>query len=291
MTNCFICHTMKQDVAAYYNQTQNHYLRWWQLSRGMALHYGMWYAETRSFLESLNNTNKHLAELSDVREGNKILDAGCGVGGSSIYMAKNHKALVTGITLSELQVKTARENATFHKVGDLTNFQVMDFCKTKFQDESFDIVWACESSSSAADKELMVAEWYRLLKPGGKLVLSDFFKTKENQQDKENLLDKWTEIWAMSPLISSTSLIHIMKTSGFQVTQTTNMTKYIYKTVKRMHLSYWLGLIPSVVYNTFFGARKYARNHYKSGLYQYSSLKKGLWQYHTILATKPAGSH
>ena len=279
---------MKQDVAAYYNQTQNHYQRWWQLSKGMALHYGIWYDDTRNFLEALNNTNKHLAELANIGEGQRILDAGCGVGGAAIYLAINHKSQVTGITLSDLQAETASNNAVLHAVDHLADFKILDFCKTNLKDDSFDIIWACESSSSAANKQQMVAEWYRLLKPGGKLVLSDFFKASDNQEDNDHLLDKWTAIWAMSPLVTETYLSQQLASAGFEINQVNDMTVNISKTVKRMYLSYWLGLIPAVLYNTIFGARKYARNHYKSGLFQYDSLKQGLWQYKSILAIKPA---
>jgi tocopherol O-methyltransferase len=279
---------MEQDVAAYYNQTQNHYQRWWQLSKGMALHYGIWYDDTRSFLESLNNTNKHLAELADISEGQNVLDAGCGVGGAAIYLAKNHKAKVTGITLSELQAKTANENARVHQVDKLVNFKELNFCDTKLNNSSFDIIWACESSSSAADKEQMAAEWFRLLKPGGKIVLSDFFKASDSQKDKYDLLDKWSAIWAMSPLVTNDYLSQQLEVAGFEIRHTYDLTNSISKTAKRMYLSYWLGLIPAVLYNTFFGARKYAKNHYKSGLYQYNSLKQGLWKYNSIIAVKPA---
>jgi cyclopropane fatty-acyl-phospholipid synthase-like methyltransferase len=278
---------MKQNIAAYYNQTQNHYQRWWQLSRGMALHYGVWYDDTRNFLESLSNTNKYLAELADIRKGQSVLDAGCGVGGSAIYIAKNKQANVTGISLSDLQIETAKKNATLNQVIHLTDFRVLDFCNTKFENKSFDVIWACESSSSAADKVQLAEEWFRLLKPGGKLVLSDFFKTKDNQNDKDELLDKWTALWAMSPLVTENYLAEQLETIGFEIIEANDLTKNIIRTAKRMYLSYWLGLIPSIIYNTFFGARKYARNHYKSGLYQYTSLKQGLWQYKSILAIKP----
>ena len=283
-----MCQLMEQDVAAYYNHTQNHYQRWWHLSKGMALHYGLWYEDTSNFLESLNNTNKHLAELANIKKGQSVLDAGCGVGGSAIYLAKNYEAEVTGITLSDLQVKTADKNAGLHKVRQLTVFKVLDFCKTDFKDDSFDVIWACESSSSATDKNQMVAEWFRLLKPGGKLVLSDFFKTNDYQSDEGQLLDKWTALWAMSPLVTLAFLTQQLENSGFEISHTFNLTNNIYHTARRMYLSYWLGLLPSMLYNTFFGARKYARNHYKSGLYQYKSLRQELWQYHSILAVKPA---
>jgi len=279
---------MKQDVAAYYNQTQNHYHRWWLLSSGMALHYGIWNKDTRTFLETLKNTNKHLAELAGISNGEVVFDAGCGVGGSAIYLAKNNQAIVTGISLSDLQIETAKKNARIHHVDHLTDFKVLDYCNTKLISNSFDVIWACESSSSAADKQQMVSEWFRLLKPGGKLVISDFFKTMDNQNDKNQLLDKWTDLWAMSPLVTNTYLAQHLEGVGFEISQTNDLTRNIYKTVRRMYLSYWLGLIPSVLYNLLFGAQKYARNHYKSGLYQYKSYRQGLWQYKSMLATKPA---
>ncbi|RLD21025.1 MAG: hypothetical protein DRI71_09630 [Bacteroidetes bacterium] len=279
---------MKQDVAAYYNQTQNHYQRWWHLSKGMALHYGLWYNNTGNFLEALTNTNKHLAELANINKGNKVLDAGCGVGGAAIFLANKFNADVLGITLSDLQIKTAQGNARKHKVAALTKFKKLDYCNTGLNNGSFDVIWACESSSSAADKQQMVDEWFRLLKPGGKLVLSDFFRANEKQSEKDQLLDKWVESWAMSPLITTNNLTGLLTSAGFTIHQTTDLTGNIYKTARRMYLSYWLGLVPSVLYNSIFGARAYARNHYKSGLYQYKALQQGLWKYHSLLAVKPA---
>jgi tocopherol O-methyltransferase len=281
---------MEQDVAAYYNQTQNHYQQWWHLSKGMALHYGLWYNNTGSFLEALTNTNKHLAELANINKGNKVLDAGCGVGGAAIYLAKNFDADVLGITLSDLQVKTALGNARKYEVAALTSFKKLDYCNTDLNNSSFDVIWACESSSSAADKQQMVEEWFRLLKPGGKLVLADFFRAKAEQTKKDHLLDKWVESWAMSPLITVSELTGLLRGAGFNIEQTNDLTGNIYRTAKRMYFSYWLGLIPSVLYNSIFGAREYARNHYKSGLYQYKGLKQALWQYHSLLAVKPAES-
>jgi cyclopropane fatty-acyl-phospholipid synthase-like methyltransferase len=278
---------MEQDVAAYYNQTQNHYQKWWQLSKGMALHYGLWHDDTKSFLEALANTNRHLAELADIKESDTVLDAGCGVGGSAIYLAKNYRAHVTGISLSDLQIQTAQENAIAGYVDELTDFAVLDYCQTGFTDNKFDVIWACESSSSAADKQKMAAEWFRLLKPGGKLVLSDFFKTNDSQKDKAELLDSWVTTWAMSPLVTTDGLVQELTRTGFKIGKIDNLTAKIYKTARRMYLSYWLGLIPSVLYNTLFGARKYARNHYKSGFYQFRALQKNLWQYKAILAIKP----
>lgn len=76
----------------------------------------------------------------------RILDVGCGIGGTSRFLAKKYKvtgATVTGITLSPQQVKRATELAERDSV-DNANFQVMDALKMTFPDNSFDVVWACE---------------------------------------------------------------------------------------------------------------------------------------------------
>jgi cyclopropane fatty-acyl-phospholipid synthase-like methyltransferase len=278
---------MEADVNAYYNQTQNHYQRWWQLNKGMALHYGLWFDGTTSFVEALNNTNEYLAEQVNIQQDQTVLDAGCGVGGSAIFLAKKYNCHVTGITLSNLQINTSINNARKHDVSHLTDFMLQDYSRTKFENNSFDIIWACESSSSATNKQKMTDEWFRLLKPGGKLVLSDFFKTNETKAKDNNLLARWTELWAMNPLVTSNFLAGKLIDSGFIIATNTDLTHLINKTVTRMLKSYWLGLIPAICYNILFGARLYARNHYKSGLYQYKALKLNLWQYRCMVASKP----
>ena len=277
---------MQQDVSAYYDQTQNHYQRWWQLDKGMSLHYGLWHPETKNFVEALGNTNQYMATLADIKTGEKILDAGCGVGGAAIFLAQEYSAKVTGVSLSERQIATAQLNALKHKVSNLVDFQLSDYTETNFSQGSFDLIWACESSSSAPDKAKMLREWQRLLKPGGKLVLLDFFKVPKVVQPEEDLLRQWCDLWAMSPLITLDELSTLLRENDFSLEQEENLSLKIEPTIKWMYKSYLLGRFPARLYNLIFGARKYSRNHYKSGLVQYKTYKQGLWQYHAILAQK-----
>lgn len=228
-----------------------------------------------------------MAKQALVKEGLNVLDAGCGVGGAAIFLARNYSAQVTGVTLSSLQIETARHNAKKSNVEHATKFIKNDFTTTSFEDQSFDVIWACESSSSAPDKAKMLQEWYRLLRPGGKLILLDFFMTNKGESDTSDVLSKWCELWAMSPLVTVEQFASNLEQNGFNLLQQEELSSQIVPTIKRMYNSYKLGFIPANLYNLLFGARKYSRNHYKSGLYQYKSFKNGLWQYHTFLATKP----
>ncbi|TFJ80089.1 hypothetical protein NSK_008646 [Nannochloropsis salina CCMP1776] len=103
----------------------------------------------------------------------KVLDVGCGIGGTTRYIAKKlgTTSQVSGITLSQEQVRRAKELA---EEQDVTNaeFQVMDALHMSYPDNSFDLVWACESGEHMPDKKAYVEEMVRVLKPGGTLVIA-----------------------------------------------------------------------------------------------------------------------
>ena len=123
----------------------------------------------------------------------KVLDVGCGVGGTSRYLAKSlgEQSQVTGITLSPNQVKRAQELAVEQGVGN-ADFQVMNALEMTFPDNSFDVVWACESGEHMPDKEKYINEMMRVLKPGGKFVMATWCQRDDREvpfddKDKRDL--------------------------------------------------------------------------------------------------------
>jgi MPBQ/MSBQ methyltransferase len=130
----------------------------------------------------------------------KVLDVGCGVGGTSRYLAKRlgKGASVTGITLSPNQVKRATELAVEQSVPN-AKFTVMNALDMEFQDNTFDIVWACESGEHMPDKEAYINEMMRVLKPGGKFVMATWCQrddrkvpfSKKDNRDLRFLYEEW----------------------------------------------------------------------------------------------------
>jgi tocopherol O-methyltransferase len=108
----------------------------------------------------------------DINKPKNILDVGCGIGGSSLYLAQKFDAMVTGITLSPVQANRAQERARAAGLQEKSDFQVANALEMPFADRSFDLVWSLESGEHMPDKVKFLQECYRVLKPGGKLILA-----------------------------------------------------------------------------------------------------------------------
>jgi len=109
--------------------------------------------------------------LDKLPKGSRILDVGCGIGGSSRILSKYYGFNVTGITISPEQVRRARELTPFELN---CNFQVMDALDLKFEDGTFDAVWSVEAGAHMNDKKKFADEMLRTLRPGGYLALADW---------------------------------------------------------------------------------------------------------------------
>lgn len=274
-----------RDVADYYNQTLNHYQKWWHLDDSLSVHYGFWKENTTSFVEALQNTNHFLAEMADIKTGDRVLDAGCGVGGSAFFLAKQKQAIVTGITLSEKQLAFANSKLTELKLEKLVDFKLENFSQTSFPNDTFNLIWAIESITSAPDKQLFASEAFRILKPGGKLIIADYFASAK-KNDPEKLLENWQGCWSMAPFLETGNYLKIFEKEGFKISKQENITKNIFPSARRMYRAYLMGAVPSILYNAFHNTSHFAKTHYKSGKYQFKALKTGLWEYQVLLFEK-----
>ena len=274
------------DVADYYSQTLIHYQTWWNVSDVLAVHYGIWEPGIRSFEQALINTNQKLAVFAQVAPNDLVLDAGCGVGGTSLFLAREVGCQVRGITLSQKQLDVANQAKNSRPEGSAVEFSLQDYTQTDFESDSFDAIIACESVCHANHKEAFLSEAWRLLKPGGRLVVCDFFLTPEGQKDENQYIQKWGETWAVSQYNIKGDFEEKMARAGFQVIQQKNFTNEILPSARRMYYAYLLGAIPSKLYNLTHQTSRFAKTHYLSGKYQYLSLKKKQLEYWLMSAVK-----
>lgn len=269
-----------QDIVDYYDHTERHMRMFWKLDNSMGLHYGLWDKDTRNLSEAIVNTNRRLAEMGKIKKEHKVLDAGCGVGGSSIYIAKNIGAQCTGITLSARQVKSANNYAAQNLVSDMVQFEVNDYTNTGYADNSYDIVWALETMGTARDKSLFFKEMYRVLKPGGRLLIADWYKSYDYNVDEFKCMQDMLYGWAIQDLLTFDEQKELATRFNYNILDHKDVTTDIKKTVNIM---YWV-CIPAMLGTKLYtlahpNATHFGRVHYKTGFGQYHAYRKKLWKY------------
>ena len=276
-----------KDIEQYYDLSQTHYKRVWNLQKSRSLHYGYWDSSTKNFHEALLNINKVLAAKAAIKKENNVLDAGCGIGGSSLWLAKNIGCNVTGISLSAKQVATANKLSAEENLQTIAIFEQKDFTATNYPSESFDVVWAIESVCHAADKSKFIAEAYRLLKKGGRLIMADFFKQQNLSGKAAALITQWANGWAIDDFATIESFTEQLTHAGFTKAIIEDATTKIIPSAKRLYRAYFPGVVGGFLYKLFNPKPTiYGKKNIDTAYLQYKALKKNLWTYKIVLAEK-----
>jgi len=161
------CHTVCKDVI------RNHYdvtTLFYRLLWGRHIHHGLWNAGESPQVAQRQLTET-LAREAGIQGGEVVLDVGCGMGGSSIHLAKKLGCDVTGITLSPFQRLWAAMSSRWHRASNKTTFHCLDAEQAEFDAESFDIVWSIECTEHLFDKQAFFQKAANWLKPGGRIAI------------------------------------------------------------------------------------------------------------------------
>ncbi len=155
--------------AQHYDRVTESWMRW---VMGDDLHFGH-FAETKDLSEASRALTTHMIQLLELQPGLLILDVGCGVGTTSLRLAEDVDAEVLGFSTSAAGIAIAQRRREGHVAQDRVQFVVADAIDNQLDAEGFDRVLLLESLHMMPDKEAVMAECFRVLKPGGRLVLCD----------------------------------------------------------------------------------------------------------------------
>jgi SAM-dependent methyltransferase len=153
---------------------------------------------------------RELAELTNIKSDDIILDECCFIGGPAIQLAKEYGCKVIGIDLMESAILAANRIADLTNLSSLSSFRVLDACNLDFQDSYFTVVW---NQCSLVHDEEWIDELDRVLQPRGRMALT--FQIATNQRNPEDPFGRWT----------LDDLENILKGRGYNIIDKTDITQ------------------------------------------------------------------
>ncbi|MGI9517702.1 MAG: class I SAM-dependent methyltransferase [Pirellulaceae bacterium] len=155
-----------------------------------------------------------LATLAELQPQDRVLDVGCGLGGSARFLANKYGCHVTALDLTPEYIEVATELSRLTDMQERTAFETGDATALPFADDTFDVVWTEHAQMNIADKDKFYAEIARVLRPGGRLVFHDIFAASGDP----DFPVPWAEDASISQLVSEDDARHSIERSGLAIT-------------------------------------------------------------------------
>lgn len=179
-------------------------LRWGAGRLEGALHRPVWDPGVAACRDALHAVDRRIAELLAPLAPRHVLDLGCGTGAVALWLAERLPARITGVTLSALQVRLARERASARGLAELCRFLEADFLSLP-ELEPAGAAYAVESFAHAAEPSAFFAALRPHLVPGGLLVLCDDFlaNARPGSRAEARWVERFHAGWRLSSLRTS----------------------------------------------------------------------------------------
>jgi arsenite methyltransferase len=279
----------KDAIVRYYTESEKGYRVFH--NRDGAIHMALTLPDSVTLKDNLGQARivqKHIQELS----AGTILELGCGKGFNLAYLARlNPDSRLVGIDLTPAHLSIASK-----KYSNLRNlrFELGDFQSLPFEESEFDILFEVEAMCHAQDIALAFREAYKVLRPGGRLILFDGFRDPDLSQYSTEIQVsvKLVELtMAVEQFVPLDDWLSLMKSVGFNVLSTSNLSEailpnlekfqflargfYKYPQLNRLLMRI---LPPALVKNSV------------AGLLMPFTVSVGAQQYYMIIAEKPAAT-
>ncbi|MET9513839.1 methyltransferase domain-containing protein [Streptomyces sp. NPDC002994] len=237
---------LRTKVQPYYRRLDSRLV--YTILGGRTRHMG-WYEHGQSpwaFSAAMRRMEAVVARKLALPPGAKVLDAGCGVGDAARTVARLTGAEVVGIDYIESDIAIARRRTT-RTPGQIgaTRFLVGDFHDLPFDDDSFEGLYAMESFCHSAHPEKALSEFFRVLRPGGRLLINDYSFIESAVEPLVFALGRAvSEVLGTPSIFPRGDLEEYLTNAGFTVESVTDATPNV---LPMLRAGAMLGRIPYVL--------------------------------------------
>ena len=217
------------DVAEYYSRVGS----WagYNIILGRSQHAGYWESGIKNEKQAQRNFLYKFAQALDLKQDNIVLDAGSGQG----YLAEATGAKITGITITPREVKISEKLSA--NMDNPPKFILGDYSNTDFKNDYFDVIYVTETLVHAKNIESLMKEFFRILKPNGRLIMADYeVKTRDSRKmhsDIFEFLEKYAAgygIYQQNP----GQILSAMERAGFSHVSELDWSEYTKPTYDRL---------------------------------------------------------
>ena len=156
-----------------------------------------------------------------IRSDHRVVDAGCGTGGTAIHLARKHGCTVSGVNISGEQLELAEKKARDAGLDDRVSFAYADCSQhLPFPDDSTDLVVNIESACHYSDRSRFLQEVRRILKPGGRIAATDWMARDGLQPgQREKHIEPLCVAWTIHSLESRSTYAQRLRDAGLTVVE------------------------------------------------------------------------
>jgi tocopherol O-methyltransferase len=270
-------------VALHYDELDHFYREIW----GEHVHHGLWLTGRENPERAVIQLAELVAREAAIKAGTRVCDVGCGYGATARLFAQDYGAEVTALTVSSAQHQFA---AAKDPAARNPRYLLCDWLKNDLPSESFDAVIAIESSEHMPDKPAFFAEAFRVLRPGGRCVVTAWLAREEASGFEDRfILEPVCREGRMPSMGTATDYQRLFETAGFDFDAFLDLTRQVKRTWPICAVRFFIGLCRNPTYARFlFNRHKQNRIFALTMLRIWLAYNTGSMRYGIFTANKPA---